>query len=183
MNGMQANNPNPNQRAAVTNLQRYLRQLSYFDSRIPAPPVDGIFDNATEQAIRAFQRAEGLPETGVADRPTWDLLYRRYLQSLEQKGDPRAVTLFPSIPEGYAVGEGDTQFLVRMIQFALQELAVLYEGLDNVPQSGTYDAETTRAVREFQRRHLLPETGAVDLRTWNALADAFNSTFGGYFSQ
>ena len=183
MNNEEPRIENPNQRVAVTNLQRYLRHLSYFDDRIPAPPIDGIFDSATEQALRAFQRVEGLPETGTADRPTWDLLYRRYVQSLERRDDPRAITLFPSIPEGYSVGEGNEQFLVRMIQFALQELAVLYEGLDNVPQSGVYDAATAEAVRQFQRRHLLPETGEVDRRTWNALADAFNSTFGGYFSQ
>ncbi len=36
--------------------------------------ADGRFGTETENAVKAHQRERGLPETGLADRPTWDSL-------------------------------------------------------------------------------------------------------------
>ena len=36
---------------AVNNLQRYLRQLSYTDPDITAPPIDSIFEKATADSV------------------------------------------------------------------------------------------------------------------------------------
>jgi hypothetical protein len=41
-------------------------------------PMDGKMGRLTTEAIRAFQRDNNLPETGRADKATWDLL-RKYL--------------------------------------------------------------------------------------------------------
>jgi len=175
--------PRANEQEAIRNLQRYLRQLSYVDERIPGPPIDGIYDTATREAVRAFQRVEGLPETGVVDTATWELLFRRYEESLRREAAPVPLAQFPRISPGYALREGDENFLVRLVQYALGELDLIYEGLDDVPQTGIYDEETMKAVREFQRRHSLPETGEVDRATWDALATTYNREFGGYQDQ
>ena len=74
--------------AAVTNLQRYLRQLSYDEASIPPPPVDGIFEDATVAALREFQRLRGFPVTGQADQETWDRLYADYRASLAKNSPP-----------------------------------------------------------------------------------------------
>ena len=37
----------PYEKQAITNLQRYLRQLPYEDAAITRPPVDGIFEKVT----------------------------------------------------------------------------------------------------------------------------------------
>ena len=63
-------NTHPNYSIAVQNLQTYLRRLSYACPEIPPPPVDGIFDSATECSLRAFQELNGLEPTGVADART-----------------------------------------------------------------------------------------------------------------
>ena len=42
-------------------------------------PVDAKAGAMTKKAIREFQRENNLPETGVADEATWDLL-KRYLE-------------------------------------------------------------------------------------------------------
>ena len=39
-------------------------------------PIDGRAGAKTKRAIREFQRDNNLPETGVADEATWDLLKR-----------------------------------------------------------------------------------------------------------
>ena len=175
--------PNTNEQEAIRNLQRYLRQLSYVNPNIPPPPIDGIYDTATKEAVRAFQREEGLGDTGVVDAATWELLFKRYEESLRREGAPVPLAQFPRISPGYALREGDENFLVRLIQYALGELDLIYEGFDDVPQTGIYDAQTMDAVRNFQRRHGLTETGEVDRATWDALATTYNREFGGYQNQ
>lgn len=169
-----------NEQIAVRNLQRYLRALSYFDERIPQVPIDGIFDSATEQGVRAFQSTQGLPQTGRVDRATWDLLYTRYLEQRAAKDAPERISHFPRLPENYTVELGEQQFLVQIIQHALQELGVLYDWPEPVEITGTYDEPTAAAIRVFQQKNQLPATGGVDRATWNALANAYNRQFAGY---
>ena len=166
-----------NEREAIRNLQRYLRQLSYFHEEIGEVPIDGIFDSATREALIAFQELEGLTPTGEADFETWERLYAAYLASLEAKSEPQRFAYFPQIPENYTLEVGEAQFLVSIVQNALFELALFYDGLENVPQSGVYDEETARGVRAFQGANGLPQTGGVDRATWNALAEAYNRNF------
>lgn len=175
--------PNENERQAIANLQRYLRQLSYFNEEIGEVPIDGIFDTVTEEGVRAFQEAEGLPVTGRVDFVTWERLFDAYNRSIEEKSPPHRIAHFPRLPENYSVELGEAQFLVSIIQNALRELSVVYDDLGDVPLSGEYDEATARAVRVFQEKNGLPQTGAVDRRTWNALADAYNRNFDLYFGQ
>ena len=175
--------PNTNEQQAIRNLQRYLRQLSYANDKIPTPPIDGIYDTATRDAVRAFQREERLPDTGAVDTATWELIFKRYEESLRREDAPVPLAQFPRISPGYALREGDESFLIRLVQYALGELDLIYKGLDDVPQTGVYDAATAEAVRGFQRRHGLPETGEVDRTTWDALATTYNREFGGYQAQ
>ena len=71
MNGM---NTNAFERDAISNTQKYLRQLSYHDGDIPPVPIDGIWDTETVRALTAFQRKNGLAPTGRVDRATFELL-------------------------------------------------------------------------------------------------------------
>ena len=160
--------------SAIRNLQRYLRQLSYFDSSIPAPPVDGIFGVVTREALIAFQNQNGLPATGTANETTWNLLYEKYLLSIEDRSPPRGILLFPRYPEGYEVYMGEESFLVSAIQYMLMEIGILYDDLGEVTMSGIYDEATAGAIGEFQSRNLLPRTGRVDKRTHDRLVDAFD---------
>lgn len=168
---------------AVRDLQRYLRTLAYHDARLPAPPIDGVFGKDTEAAVIAFQEREGLPPTGRVDLALWELIYAAYQRTLKEKDGPGALAVFPRLPEDYTLEVGDGQFLVSILQFALAELAVLYEELEAVKISGVFDEVTARGVRHFQEKNGLPATGGVDRATWNEIADAYNRTFDTYFRQ
>ncbi len=171
---------NENEREAVRNLQRYLRTLSYFDERIPDVPIDGIYDSATENGVRAFQAAYGLPVTGRVDAATWERLFDRYLKERALRDAPARISHFPRLPENYTVELGEQQFLVQIIQHALSELDTVYDWGFEVPITGIYDETTAAAVRAFQEKNRLPATGGVDRTTWNALANAYNAQFAGY---
>lgn len=161
---------------AVRNLQRYLRQLSYHEP-LTAPPIDGIFERDTENALREFQSSRGLPVTGIADETTWNTLYAAYRVSLAENTAPQSISVFPRFPKGFRMGEGSTGFVVAAVQYMLQELEVLYGGMRKVIPMGEYDRDTADAVQHFQSVNRLQETGEIDLLTWNLLADQYNWIF------
>ena len=53
-------------------LQRFLLQVSQKNPQIPAIQPTGVYDAATENAVRAVQALEGLPQTGVTGALTWN---------------------------------------------------------------------------------------------------------------
>lgn len=162
---------------AIENLQRYLRQLSYHDSAITAPPIDGIFESDTQQSLRDFQASHGLPATGKADKRTWDALYANYRASLTEHTPPRAVALFPFAIQPSEILPGNVGFAVSVLQHMLRELSANYSDLEDVAVTGTYDEKTAAAVRHFQSSNRMPETGNTDVPTWNAIVDQYNLLF------
>ena len=58
----------PDLRGSVRDLQAVLRRHDR------AVEIDGLFDRGTELAVRAFQRAQGLPADGVVGPATWQAL-------------------------------------------------------------------------------------------------------------
>lgn len=159
---------------ARRNLQRYLRQLAYFDNSIPFVPIDGNVGSDTTDAIRAYQARRGLPVTGVADQETWEALYEDYLLSLEEESPPSPFSPFPSNPKDYALKLGDKGFPVSAVQHMLEEISVFYP-ISPVEITGIYDDATRDAISEVQTRYLLPVTGETDKLTWNALVRLYNS--------
>ena len=62
----------------VRYLQYMLSIMADFIPGIPNLTVDGIYGNATRNAVLAAQRRFRLPETGIVDRETWDEIYDQY---------------------------------------------------------------------------------------------------------
>lgn len=158
---------------AITDIQTYLRHLSFHSDNIGDLPVDGIWDSATRDALIAFQRENGLNPTGVADRETYDLLKREYDRSVALNSPPAKLDLFPRIPTGYEIKSGDTGILVETVQYILGELERVYD-LPEIKRSGIYDEDTSSAVKHFQERNLISPTGNVGRETWDALAIQHN---------
>jgi peptidoglycan hydrolase-like protein with peptidoglycan-binding domain len=171
----------PDQATIIADVQRYLRQLaltSTGDTTPPGtvllPPVDGVWDSLTSDALRAFQRAEDLPETGRTDPVTWERLYRAYLRSLEGSSPAARVKFFPERPVGAQLEIGSTHPAVWAVRWMLGELALQFR-LPPLPNDGPYDEATAEAVRIFQAASGLPVTGSVDRVTWNRLVSQYES--------
>jgi len=163
-----------NEDQAVRNLQKYLRRLSYADPRIPPLPIDGIFEEQTRNALLAYQQTRGLEQTGRADRLTWDRLFAEYLEENAKTATPAPLYLFPRLPNNDSIKRGDRYYLVGIIQLLLNELAVAYDYDLPLAITEELDEATEERIRDFQRRNLLQDTGQVDLRTWERLADQFH---------
>lgn len=158
---------------AITDIQTFLRHLSFHSDNIGDLPIDGIWDSSTSDALIAFQRENGLSPTGIADRETYDLLKREYDRSVALNSPPARLDLFPRSPLNFEIKEGDTGILVDTVQFILNELERLYS-FQNLNQSGIYDSATASAIKLFQEKNMINTTGRVGRETWDALAIQHN---------
>ena len=118
--------------------------------------ADGIFGPATSQAVKDFQRSQGLEATGAVDDATARAL-----------ADPKPVAApsgSGSGSSGYArFGEKGTRVLA--LQEALVKAGVTVRG----GVDGDFGGGTSAAVMEFQRREGLPVNGKVNGATAAAL--------------
>lgn len=55
----------------VRQLQQQLNRIHQNYPAIPSVTADGIFGNATKEAVQKFQSVFGLPANGIVDYPTW----------------------------------------------------------------------------------------------------------------
>ena len=165
----------PNEEQAISNLQRYLRQLSYFDEDINHVVINGVWNDETRNALLTFQRKNGLSPTGTADEQTWNLLFSQYKSSIDENSPPSPISFFPREPIGQSIGLGDEGFIVSVIQYMLNEISILYDNLENVEINGFFDEATQAAVSEFQKRNLFPQSGRVDKRTWDRLVISYEN--------
>ncbi len=142
--------------------------------------ADGVFGQATQAAVRAFQTERGLPVSGTADGHTLvalGLLTTRIVATTPtatarrgQAADPAALpapAARPATPGALTapVSLGARGDVVAELQRAL----IAAVNTERGGADGTFGAATETAVRTFQRRHGLPVTGTVDQATYRAL--------------
>jgi len=134
----------------VRTLQNRLIQLGYLGGK-----ATGTYDEATEAAVRAFQKkTKGLWEDGVAGPDT--------LQALYSDSAARASSVAASTGETLERGsEGDA---VRTLQRRLKELGYLTGSVD-----GSFGIATEAAVLAFQQRNGLTPDGKAGNATLNRL--------------
>ena len=161
---------------AVRELQYYLILAAAYDSTLPSLTIDGVFGPATEAAVRAYQRSEGLTADGVVGRVTWDALVDNAAR-LRPSG-PMVVADLPAWP-GQTLAEGDTGTDVLNLTRMLRLTAFWYPTVASPDWTINYDPAVTEAVQAFQLQFELPVTGRVDETTWNTLLAVYESLLAG----
>ena len=94
--------------ADVITLQYLLNVISDFYPGVPGVSQDGIFGNATRQAVIAFQQAKGLTPDGIVGAGTWRALYEAYRGIGDYVPEPGPDTGTMK----YVVRSGDTLWLL-----------------------------------------------------------------------
>ena len=162
-------------------------ELNRISQNYPASPkvsvVDGIFGAATENSVTAFQEIFNLNPDGVVGPATWYALVRLYtavtsLSELHSQGQ-RFYTI--AWNKGRPLVPGDRGIQVEHLQYMLRVLAAYISQIPSVAVDGIYGSATRNAVLAAQGYFGLPQTGTVDLTTWNEIYDQFtgieNSSF------
>jgi peptidoglycan hydrolase-like protein with peptidoglycan-binding domain len=125
----------------IRDAQRQLRALGYNPGT-----VDGEFGAQTEAALRAYQQAYRLPTTGRLDEVTQRSL----------------------LPGRFETARPPTDFSDReVILQAQRQLKAL--GFNPGDIDGNFGSQTEAAVRAYQQKYRLPETGRLEETTLRSL--------------
>ena len=163
---------------SVKNIQYLLAYLGLFYDNIPPVSLDGIYGLATENAVRAFQKAFDLPETGIVDLATWDVLYRTYLgfiATIPFKYTEGITLPYPGIP----LRLGSESETVRLLQEYLNDIAAFFPQIPTVNPTGYFGPQTQASVIAFQNFRGLEPSGTVGAATWNEITDLYTDLYSG----
>ena len=168
----------------VSLLQAVLNRISQNYPAIPKiNPVDGVFAESTENAVRAYQRIFNLDVDGVVGEQTWNSLARVFvavkdLAELQSEGLTFAAitSAFPGFLQ-----TGDESASVANVQYMLGVVSAFNSEIPEPDRHGVYDEATEEAVAAYQQCQNLPQTGSVDEKTWDALYDSYAAIDRGVF--
>ena len=155
-------------------------QLNSISNNYPAIPKilnpNGIFDVATENAVKTFQQVFFLDETGIVDKSTWYKIKRifvgvRRLSELNSIGITKEEASLPYSSELSVGSSGDE---VRVIQYYLNVIAYFNQSLNNFAIDGIYGEDTANAVSVFQNFYSIAPTGTVDKITWEKIREIYD---------
>ncbi len=153
----------------VAIIQHELNRIGDNYPAIPKiPEVNGIFDTATEAAVRAFQRVFDLTEDGVVGDATWYRIKYIY-NSVKGLGELFSEGIAPEEIENPFEAfwqEGDFGVWVRLIQYYVRALLCYYNLTPRIELTGRFGPETTEAVKKLEAIYGFPQDGIVDVRTW-----------------
>ncbi|MDD6060484.1 MAG: peptidoglycan-binding protein [Ruminococcus sp.] len=153
---------------AVRSLQVFLNRISTNFPAIPKiPVVDGRFDDATQAAVREFQRIFNLQQTGSVDEATWYRIIFIYasvkrVAELNSEGI-RTEDIEILYTEDLKIGMQSNE--VSNLQYYLAVIGAYYDAVVPVEITGYFGEKTERSVKSFQKVFGLPQTGEVDRAT------------------
>lgn len=173
MNGYSNNDIRVDERLYIEELQRYLQIIQWERQGFTTVPADGIFGSNTADAVRQFQRQEGLPDNGIVDHDTWNAIATEAAAVEERNAAPLGLGVYR---QGQTpLQEGDVGDDVTILQIILRYLGSLYSDLPSVDQpDGRYSSNTAAVIRAIQQRSGLPITGITDKATWNAIVRLYD---------
>lgn len=152
----------------IRSLQTMLRTIASVEPRQISVMPDGIYGSQTAEAVRSFQRRQGLNPTGTVDQATHERIVQEYERAYieAEKAQPVQITLEP----GQILRRGERNNHIYLVQSMLTVLHLLDPQIPAPPHTGILDPATAEAVAAFQTFAGLPPTGEIDKRTWKDMA-------------
>ena len=148
----------------VKALQRRLQELGYYTST-----VDGIYGSGTYNAVKSFQKHNGLTVDGKAGSNTLARLYAEDAVGAKDEGTEETTptptpTPTPTATPSRTLRYGYSGDDVVLLQTRLIELGYL-----NATADGTFGSSTLKAVKAFQQQNGLTVDGVAGTNTYRKL--------------
>lgn len=157
----------------VTEIQRMLRLISFYNDDVLSVIPDGIFGNDTAQSVSSFQNAFLIPQTGEVDNHTWNMIVEEYKRILEDEKLIASTVVFDEFIGDIFPGEANVGLYV--IQAMLLALSEEFDNIERVYVTGVLDRATEDAVRMVQTIGGITPNGVIDRNFVNVLSRLYNS--------
>lgn len=159
---------------SVIALQYYLLLISVYNNAIPPIGTDGIFGDATQNALEAFQEYYNLPVTGEADERNWNVISDVYLgiiDTINMENIGNNTLPYPGSP----IVLGSSGEYVTALQEYLTEISRVYTEIPPPEINGVYEENDRISVTAFQELFGIEPTGFVGPSTWNKITGEYNN--------
>jgi peptidoglycan hydrolase-like protein with peptidoglycan-binding domain len=139
----------------VKEIQGYLGFISKHNEHISPVVPDGIMGEETKDSVKEFQAEYDLPVSGEVNPKTWDRIVEVYK---DFKGeDENSLKMFK---RGIITGENK-----KLLETMLVHITGKFSSLPENPEL---------AIKKIQKVSGLPESGKVDVKTWNRILTLYN---------
>lgn len=163
----------------IQQLQEQLNTIASNYTKIePLFPVNGMFDEAMQRSVRAFQRQCNLVEDGVIEKKTYYkicYLYAAIQRLTELKSIGQINKFYNGEWPGNVFREGSKGVEVQLLQYYIASIAVFYKEIPPVQMDAYFGVELEKAILAFQKKFGLIQDGIVGLKTWNRIYEVFFS--------
>lgn len=147
--------------AAVREMQQKLNRK--YEAYTGITPCDGVYGRNTNKAlIYALQAEEGLP-TSVANG-NFGNTTKLCCPEIPYIKNSTAARRYPGTSSGSYYSASQIASITELLQFAL-----LVNGFDVGEIDGVFGPATQQALRAFQKKMSIPQTGKADKTTWLSL--------------
>lgn len=160
-------------------LQAGLNRIGRNYPAIPAIPTTGVYDEATREAVRAFQRIFALTPDGIVGKATWYRVLRIYVgvTNLSELASLGYQLYAPHFEFPGTLRLGDSGGSVQILQYMLALLSEYSNALLPIQADGLFGPSTQEAVRIFQELYGLPVDGVVGPATWEAIHSSYQRLY------
>lgn len=160
-------------------LQAGLNRIGRNYPAIPTIPTTGVYDEATREAVRAFQRIFALTPDGIVGKATWYRVLRIYVgvTNLAELASLGYQLYAPHFEFSGTLRLGDSGGSVQILQYMLALLSEYSNALLPIQADGLFGPSTQEAVRIFQGLYGLPADGVVGPATWEAIHSSYQRLY------
>lgn len=148
----------------------------------PIYPVDGIYGEATQAAVKVFQSQFNLTVDGIVGKSTWykiNYIYLAVRKLAELSSIGRIENEVSGEWPGVILRQGDRNVYVQQIQFYLSSIASFEASISPIQSIDSYFGQKTyEAVLSFQRTYGLKQDGLVGQATWNRIYEVYAQLIG-----
>ncbi len=159
--------------------QYYLAYISLFYPTIPSIAADGIFGSATENAVKSYQQAFNLEQTGIVNEITWDSIQDTYFDILNEVPyvfEPGLILPYPGRILRIGIEGND----VIALQEYLNYISNTYTEIPKVTVDGSYGSATANAVTKFgEIFNIEVNQGRVNAQVWNKIISVYDDLYVG----
>ena len=156
----------------VRAMQYFLNTIAEFIQAVQPSPINGTFDQATQNSLISFQRLKNLPQTGVLTLPVFESLYNEFVGII--LSIPRSYGGFDAAPyPGFILRLGMTGREVEALNVYLLQIAQVFPEIPRIIPDDVFSTYTRDAVIAFQNLFGLTPDGLVGPETWNKIAEVY----------